>query len=156
MCIEKRQQDFRFYSKLRGKIVFWICGIATMPLSYGLLLLIRRTPELTGRPLVAALSVEVSLWILCCVILFSACDIQILDGQLRFRHLFVWRSVPLESITRVQTLRAPAVYVRADYGGKHYRLIFYPGDFLESSPPPVIVFLEEVCRRNEENYESRH
>jgi hypothetical protein len=124
-------------------------------LSYGLFLLIRRTPELTGKNLVAPIACEVSLWIIGCVILLGACDIKIVDGQLSFRRFFMWRSVPLESITRVQALRAPAAYIRADYGGKRYRLIFYPGDYLEAYPPPVIVFLEEVCRRNEKNYDSR-
>ena len=88
------------------------------------------------------------------MILFSACDIQIIEGQLRFRRVFVWRSVPLESITRVKALQAPAAYIRVDDGGKRYRLVFYPGDFEESSPPPVIRFLEEACARNREKSDS--
>jgi hypothetical protein len=148
MSIEKRQQDFSFKSTAGGKIVFWICGTAPILLSIGLYFVSLAPRELTGESLLAVVAVEVSLWIFGCMVLFSACDIQILEGQLRFRRVFVWRSAPLESITRVKALQAePAVYVRVDDVGKRYRIVFYAGDS-ESSPPPVIRFLEEACARN--------
>jgi hypothetical protein len=155
MSIEKRQQDFRFKSTAGGKIVFWICGTAPILLSIGLYFVFLAPRELTGEGLLVVVAVEASLWIFGCMILFSACDIKLLEGQLRFRRVFVWRSVPLESITRVKALEAePAVYIRVDDGGKRYRLVFYAGDFEESSPPPVIRLLEEACARNREKSDS--
>jgi hypothetical protein len=153
MSIEK-QQDFRFKSTAGGKVVFWICGTAPILLSIGLYFAFLAPRELTGESLLTVVAVEASLWIFGCMILFSACDIEILEGQLRFRHVFVWRTVPLELITRVKALQAPAAYIRVDDGGKRYRLVFYPGDFEESSLPPVIRFLEEACARNREKPDS--
>ena len=39
----------------------------------------------------------------------GTCDVEILDDQLRFRRLFNWRSVPLDSITRMRFVLGTAV-----------------------------------------------
>jgi len=155
MSMEKSQQDFKFKSTLGGKILLWLCGIAPLLFSVVYFLAFLEPPRVTGEAFRAACAFEAILWIFGCLILLTACEIQILDGQFRFRRVFFWRSVPLEAISRVWALRPAGVYVRVDHGGKRYRLIFYPGDYEESSPPSVINFLERVCTRNLEKSESR-
>jgi hypothetical protein len=142
------QQGFRFHSPLRGKVVFWTCGIVALLVSIGLFLLFIAPRQLKGENLYAPVLVVASLWLLGSVILVCARDIDIRKGELRFRRFFSWKSVPLASVARVQALQAPAVYIKLDHDGKHYRLVFYPGDYEESAPPPVVVFLQDVCRRN--------
>lgn len=155
MSFEKTSYDLEFRSTLGGKILLWLCGIAPILLSTLLFVAFLVPPQVTGRNLVSVVVFELILWVLGCAILFSACEVQIVDGQLRFRRVFVWRSVPLDSITRVEALRAPGVYVRVDYWGKRYRLIFYPGGYERSYRPPVVEFLEEVWRRNTERREAQ-
>jgi hypothetical protein len=154
MCIERISQDFNFKSGAGGKILLWLCGIAPILLSVGVLFLILSPPRLTGEYLLSAVLFELILWVLGFAILSSACEIEILDRRLRFRRLVTWRSVPLKSVTRVRILQAPGIYVRVDYRGKHYRLLFYPGQYEESHAPHVIEFLEEVCDMNTRGAES--
>jgi hypothetical protein len=96
------------------------------------------------------------LWILAGIFLLGACQIQILNGQFRFRHFLAWKSVPLESISKVKR-RWFGVDVSVDHEGKHYRFFFDPEDYkVDPSPPPVIQFLQEACGRNRENKHGRN
>ena len=84
-----------------------------------------------------------------CRLLVYGCDFEILNGQFLFRRFFVWKSVPLESITMVRQGWIPGIYVRVDYAGKRYRLIAFPEDFtVHIHPLPVIKFLQDVCMKN--------
>jgi hypothetical protein len=82
------------------------------------------------------------------LLLLGTCDIEILDGQFRFRRLFIWNSLPLTSITRMRLVLGTGI-VRLDYAGKCYRVIFNPEDFrVRAHPSPVINFLREACNQN--------
>ena len=84
-------------------------------------------------------------------LLVGTCDIEIFDGQLRFRGLFDRKSVPLDSLTRVHVLLG-VVYLRLDHGGKCSRIIFSPEDYkVRPHPLPVVAFLREVYRKNAEH-----
>jgi hypothetical protein len=84
----------------------------------------------------------------------ATADVEILDGQFRFRRLLLrGKSVPLNSITRVRRIwLPPAVYVRLDYAGARYRLIFSSDGMRFFGPPisPVLHFIQEVCKKNTE------
>jgi hypothetical protein len=81
---------------------------------------------------------------------FNSCQIEIYDGQLRFRRFSAWQSVPLDSIATIIVLPA-GIYLRAKHAGKCYRLVFSGEDLrVYWGRTPVIGFLQEVCKRNKE------
>ncbi len=83
-------------------------------------------------------------------LLIGLCDVEIAEGQFRFRRLFVWKSAPLSAVSRVR-LSPAGVYVRLDYAGERYRVTFIPEDFkVRWYPLPIVRFLREVCKRNAE------
>ncbi len=82
-------------------------------------------------------------------ILFNAREIEIEAGRLRFRRLFEWNSIPLESISKIRLLPAPGAYIRADHEGKRYRIVFTPVNYsLRHRPLSVIKFLRKVREMN--------
>jgi hypothetical protein len=84
--------------------------------------------------------------------LLNTYQIEILDGQLRFRRFFTWESAPLDSITSFRQLPAPGLYMRVDHDGKRYRMLFSPEDYkMQPYPLPIIGFLREVCQSNEQS-----
>lgn len=113
-------------------------------------------PSWSKLPYLILLSpIPLFLWAAASIFLLGACQIQIRQGQLRFRRLFAWRSFPIESITRVKP-RWFGIDVTADYEGKRHRFFFNPEDFrIGPSPPRVVQFLEEACRRNAGTSETR-
>ena len=78
MSMEKTRQDFKFKSALCGKIMLWLCGIAPILLSivvYPALVVPSRESAAFLRN---AIGCNLFLWTLGSVILFNACEIQIL------------------------------------------------------------------------------
>jgi len=160
MAIEKATQDFKFESTLLATILPKWFGLMFILVSVdGLKVWLH--PSWDRLPyMILLIPLHVLLWASGGLFLYGFCYIQILNGQLRFRRFFVWTSVPLESIARVGFRRGLGMYVRVDYAGKRHWLILPPDNLqlrvqLRPSPPPVIQFLREVCRRNAEKSESR-
>jgi hypothetical protein len=79
----------------------------------------------------------------------ETCDVEIAAGQLRFRRLLKWDSVPLESISRIKLLPAPGVYIRAEHEGRQYRIVFSPHGS-QSGPHgrALVKLLQKVCSEN--------
>ena len=151
MPIERGIQDFKYQSTLGDIAFLWFVGIMTAFLAAEGL----RGSGVLGHArgfVFVNLAYSLLLSGLGSFILYGASDVQILDGQFRFRRLFSSKSVPLTSITRVRRLwLPPAVFVRVDYGGNRYRLIFSPWERRPGfSAPPVVRFLQDVCKSNAE------
>lgn len=149
MAMDKSLQDFQYQSSLGGLFYLWCCALTLLFWPFGDL----RTPivsEHWGSFLLLDLPYRLIRLALGCMILNGASDVQIANGEFRFRRLLNSKSVPLKSIDRVRRLWLPGtLYVRVDHGGKRYRLIFCPGEFrLGPSIPPVVQFLREACKRN--------
>lgn len=80
----------------------------------------------------------------------NSCQMEILDGQLRFRRFSAWQSVPLDSVTSMRLLLV-LVYLRIDHIDRRHRLFFAPSSYkFYWSGHPVVRFLQEVCKRNAE------
>ena len=156
MSTERTYQDFKFKSSLVATILTRGFGLAVIWVSIDFLKG-WLNPSWDRLPyMILLFPFGLFLWAVGGMLLLSTCDIEILNGQFRFRRLFVWKSVPLDSVTRMRLLWAPGIYLKVDYAGKCHRLIFNPEDLkLRPHPLPVIKFLREVCRRNAENSESR-
>jgi hypothetical protein len=150
MSAEGEAQCLRFKSGFGNKVLLWLCGVAVLLWAVVWYVVFLAHPEVTGRALLNVVSLEVIWWIVGCPVFFVACEIEVTEGQFRFRRIFRWRTVPLTAITRVRPLDANCVYIRVAYQGKCYRLLTYLGEYDESSTPYAVKFLEEVCdRRNE-------
>jgi hypothetical protein len=83
----------------------------------------------------------------------NTCDVEIAAGVLRFRRPFAraWRSVPLESISKVRLFPAPAVNLWAEGEGNRYRIIFSPHqDYFGHGSWAVVRFLRGVAKQNED------
>jgi hypothetical protein len=150
MAIENSPQDFKYQSTLGGLLYLWCCAMMLLFWPIGDL----RVSPISGHwGSFLLLDLPYRLFLLGsgCLILNGASDVQILDDEFRFRRLFNSNSVPLKSITRVRRVwLPPSLYVRIEYAGKCYRLIFFPGEFrLGPSIPPVVRFLREVCRETQ-------
>lgn len=160
MSIEKTTEDFRFESTLLATFLPKCFGLMLIWVSIGGLK-VWLHPSWDRLPyMILLIPFHLCLWAAGGVLLYGFCYIRILDGQFRFRRFFAWTSVPLESITRIRFLRAVGIIsLRVDHSGKRDWLIFYPDNLqlqvqLRLSPPPVIQFLREVCKRNAEKSES--
>ena len=140
---EKAQQKYEFDSPIGGSILLWSLGI--MPMLWA----VEGFPSwgtIVGNPtafLCRDLPFRAFLWGIGLMLVRSVAEVQICDGRFSFRHFRNWRSVPLHSVTKVRRI-LPAIYVRIDYAGKRYRLIFADVR-LSLSPPPVLKFLHETC-----------
>ena len=84
-------------------------------------------------------------------LLIGMCDVNIVDGQFRFRRLLAWKSVPLCAVSKVR-LWPPGVYVRLNYSRERHALMFFPEDFKFQWYQRVtaVGFLREACKRNAE------
>lgn len=158
MTIEKTIQDFRFESTVRATILPKLFGLLSIRVSFEFLSGWLH-PSWDRLPyLIILLPFALFFWVVAGVMLYGYCYVQIRDGQLRFLRFFVWSSVPLESITKVEPHGALGMYVWVNHAGKRHWLIFYPQNLqvlaqLRRVPPPVIQFLTEVTRRNAEKSE---
>ena len=84
------------------------------------------------------------------MLVLNSCQIEILDGQLRFCRFFAWQSVPLDSVTSTRVLLV-ITYLRIDHAGQRHRLFFTPASYeFHWTGPPVNRFLREVCKKNAE------
>ena len=152
---EKSLHEFQFTSTLGGILMAKSWGVALIYISAdfveGWL-----HPSWSRLPyLILLLPFPLFLWAAAGMFLVASCQIQILQGQFGFRRLFTWRAVPLTSISRVK-LRWFGIDVTVDHEGKRHRLFFNSEDHtIGSSPPPVVQFLREVCKQNQESRQSR-
>jgi hypothetical protein len=144
MSTDKTYRDFKFKSSLVATNLTRCLGLA---LIFGSIDFFEGwlNPSWDRLPfMILLLPFGLSIWAVGGMFLLSTCDTEILDGQFRFRRFFVWKSVPLESITKIRLLWAPGIYLRIDHAGRRFRLIFNPEDFkARPSPLPVIKFLRE-------------
>jgi hypothetical protein len=152
MPSEKIPQEFTYQSKLSDVFFHWVLGIVLIWLAGEDLR--AGTSWHWGLHLFFDVPYHLLLLAWGCVMLNATADVEILDGQFRFRRLLLrGKSVPLKSITRVRRIwLPPAVYVRLDYAGARYRLIFSPDGMRFFGPPisPVLHFIQEVCKKNTE------
>jgi hypothetical protein len=150
MPIQNAPEGFRFKTSLLGTIFGRFFGFMLIWLSMDFL---RGwlSPSWVNLPwLIITLAFGLLLLSWGSALLIGACDIEIADGQFRFRRLWVWKSVPLSAVSRAR-LWFPGVYVRLDYDGERHRLIFFPEDFkVRWYPLPTVRLLREVRRRNAE------
>ncbi len=145
---ERDFREFEFTSTISGVVILKGSGLALICLTGGYVESWMH-PSWSKLPyLILLCPIALFLWAAGIIFLLGACQIQIRHGQLLFRRIFSWRSVPIESITTVKA-RWFGVDVTADFEGKRHRFFFNPEDlWIGPSPPPVIQFLEEACRRN--------
>ena len=156
---EELLQSFQFKSKLSGVLVSKAPGLVAIWLSIDFLRGWANGPWDWGRVgyFILFLPFHLFLWIWAARVLLQEYEIEILNGQFSFRRFLEWRSVPLGSITMVREriLWPPGVHVRIDYSGKCQWVVFNPEDNkLGPSPPLVVQFLREVCKRNAEKLDS--
>lgn len=145
MGTEKTDRDFEFHSPLSGILFLWLLGIG--PVLYAIDF-IPAWGVKGGNWVPPDLAYRLFLLVWGGMVLNSVSDVEIRDGQLRFRKYLYSKSVPLQSVTRVRLVFG-ILYLRVDDAGKRYRMIFYSESFWPGvSPPPVIGFLRDVCRRN--------
>ena len=159
MAIEKATQDFRFESTVDATILPKLFGLMLIWVSFeflgGWL-----HPSWERLPyLIILLPFGLFFWAVAGMVIYGYCYVQIVDGRLRFRRFLAWTSVPLESITKVELYAPIGMSVWVNYAGKRHWIVFRPDNLqilvqLRRSPPPVIQFLQEVCRRNAERSES--
>jgi len=151
MSSKQAFKDFKFKSSLLASILTRGLGLMVI-----LVAIYNFTPSWHKPSSMILLPFGLLIAAVGCTLLLRGCDFEIFDGQFRFRRLFTWKSVPLESITVVRPGWIPGMHVRVDYAGKRYRLIVFPEDFkLHLYSPPVIEFLQDVCRKNAENSDPR-
>jgi hypothetical protein len=148
---DETYKEFKFRSSLAvTTFVARNCGSAWIFFSF-LLLDGWLHPSLAKLPYMI-LSLPFGLVFLAVGALFvlNSSQIEIPDGQLRFRRFVAWKSVPLDSIVTI--IRLPGgIYLRLNHAGETYRLIFTSEDFkMHWRGSPVIGFLQEACKRNEE------
>jgi hypothetical protein len=149
MPIETTYRDFKFRSSMLVTIlVTRNGGLAMIFISYQIL---RGWfhPPLSRLPyLILGLPFGLLFLALGALYVFNACQIEIRDGQLRFRRFSAWQSVPLDSIASIIVLPA-GIYLRANHASGCHRLIFSGEDLkVYWGRAPVIGFLQEVCKRN--------
>jgi hypothetical protein len=151
MLIETTYRDFKFRSSLFvTNFVTRNGGLAMIFISYEILhgwlhpSLDRLLYLIVGLPFGLLFLALGALYV------FNSCQIEISDGQLRFRRFSAWHSVPLNSIASIIVLPA-GIYLRANHAGECYRFIFSGEDFkVYWGRSPVVGFLRDVCRRNNE------
>jgi hypothetical protein len=143
----KGAEEFTYQSPLSGVFLLWWCGWA-LCLFAGYQLQASLASGLSGVHLIADL-VYLLLNAYGATLFFGAADVEIFDGQIRFRRVFRGsKLVPLKSIARVRRFWMPrTVCVRVDYAGNHYRFIFAASERFGRTPP-VLLFLQEICKRN--------
>ena len=147
---EKNFREFTFKSSINAAIMPWGGAFALILVSVDFVggwihLSWERLPYM-----ILVSPIPLLLWATAAKLLLGSRQIQIADGQLRFRRLVRWTSVPLKSISGMQT-RWFGIVLTVEYQGKHYWFFFNPEDHkVGPSPPLVIQFLGEVCRRNAE------
>ena len=151
MIIDKTRQDITFKSSFLVSILIRCFGLMLISLSLDLLKGWLH-PSWDRLPyMLLVLPVGLFLWVVAGTLLLYAAQVQILDGQLRFRRILAWEAVPLSSITNARPW-GPVIYLRASYGGKRLRLFFNPEDFkVRLHDLPIIEYLQEVCKRNVAN-----
>lgn len=153
MSIETDYKDFRFKSSLGAAfVVMKGLGLMIAWVSFGFLDVrwLHPTFEEFLR-FISGLPIGLPLLALGVMLVLNSCQIEVGDGQFRFRRFIAWESVPLDSITSVRRTFV-GTYIKADHAGKCHRLFFSPKgeDTNWLARSPVVVFLQEVCRRNKE------
>jgi len=97
--------------------------------------------------MLALLPIGLSLCASGALVVARTCDVEIADGQFRFRRLLSWESVPLSAIAKVRVLLA--VWVRLDYGTHALWICFSPENYKAVLHPlPIVGFLRQLCAAN--------
>jgi hypothetical protein len=151
MATETPYESFKYKSTGRGEVLLKVVGLMIIwssrdDFSWWLHPSFELLPHLFVGSVFGLLFVAAG-----AMLLLNSCQIEILEGQLRFRRFFAWQSVPLGSVTSMRLLWV-LVYLRIDYGGRRRRLIFAPASYkFRWTGHPVKRFLREVCKRNAES-----
>jgi hypothetical protein len=147
MVIGKEQQHLKFKSSFLASILTKCFGLMLILTSLDFLggwlhLSWSKLPYLLlFLPLGLSLSAVGGMLLLC------TAQIQILNGELRFRRFLTWEAVPLNAIREVRS--RGLIYIRVSYGRKRWRLLANPEDFKPRLYRlPIDKFLREVCSRN--------
>jgi hypothetical protein len=153
MPIEADYKDFKFKSSLGATlIVMKGFGLMIAWISFDFLDLwwLHPTWDQFLR-FISGLPIGLPLLVLGAVLVLNSCQIEVVDGQFRFRRFIAWESVPLESVTSVRRTFV-GTYIKIDHGGKCYRLFFHPKgeDMHWLARSPVVGFLQELCKKNKE------
>ncbi len=157
MSIETTYKEFRFKSSWIATVVNKSFGLGLIWISFDSFLRGWLQPSLERLPyMILLLPFGLFLLAVGAMFVLNSCQIEILDGQLRFRRFVTWQSVPLDSITSMRLLWAPGSYLKVIHAGKCHRLIFSPEDYkMYWRRSPVIQILQETCKRNAERSSSQ-
>jgi hypothetical protein len=153
MPTETDYKDFKFKSSLEAAFIMKGLGLMIAWVSFDFRDLWWLHPSWDQfLHFIGGLPIGLPLLALGAILMLNSCQIEVADGQFRFRRLIAWHSVPLESVTSVRRTFV-GTYIRIDHAGKRHRLFFHPkGEnrhWLARSP--VVSFLQDVCRRNKES-----
>jgi hypothetical protein len=156
MPTETDYKDFKFKSSLEGMAVLKAIGVTLAWISFDFTDLWWLHPT-WGQFLrfIAGLPIGLPLLALGAVLVLNSCQIEVADGQFRFRRFIAWESVPLESVSSVRRTFV-GTYIKIDHAGKRNRLFCHPKgeDMPRLARSPVVGFLQEVCRRNKDRRSS--